>query len=154
VSFPLAIGRLAPRHIPLRTFGTFVTVGAGQRAGLRIGIPVLRAALGNDITRGAIDKMFGSKGEGPSEELRAKSKWTILAEARSGRDWRNVVLKGTDPYGLTAEFLAAGAMRMTEEGYSVSGVASPVAAVGLETLEKELSAGGVTVDVFADRKGG
>jgi short subunit dehydrogenase-like uncharacterized protein len=145
---------LAPRHLDLRTFGTYVTVGAGQRTAMRAGLPLLRAALKNDLTRGALDKMFGSQGEGPNESLRARSRWTILAEARSGHAWRNVVLKGTDPYGLTAEFLSAGAIRMTEDGYEGGGVVSPVSAVGLEVLEKELAAGGVTVDVFEDRKGG
>lgn len=154
VSFPLAIGRLAPLHLDLRDFGTYVTVGTGQRAAMKIGLPLLRVALDSGIGKKVIDNLFGSKGEGPDAEARERSRWTILAEARAGRAWRNVVLKGSDPYGLTAEFLSAGAIHMAEPGYEGAGVASPVGAVGLELLEKELAAGGVSVDVFQDRKDG
>jgi len=52
--------------------------------------------------------------------------------------WRNVALTGRDHYGITAELLAAAALRMAEDGYDTTGVRSPVGAVGLELLQSEL----------------
>ena len=45
---------------------------------------------------------------------------------------------GTDPYGLTAETLAVTATKLAREGHESAGVMSPVQAVGLDELHKEL----------------
>jgi hypothetical protein len=55
---------------------------------------------------------------------------------------------GRDVYGLTAETLAAGAMKLAEDGKEGAGVMSPVQAVGLETLHKELVGFGVDVQIY------
>lgn len=140
-SFPLAEGRLAPLHVELRGFKTLVTVGRGQELALRNILPLFRPALAwspvRETVRFALDKI--ATNDGPGDEERADGRWTILAEATGARGaWRNVVLQGTDVYGLTAEMLAAGAMGMARDGFDRSGVIAPVEALGREGAEKEL----------------
>ena len=147
-SFPLAIGHLAPLHLDLERFRTYVTVGSWERVGMRALVPALRGVLALPGGRAALERVIARAPEGPTEEARARSKFTILAEG-SGRDgWRNVAVTGADPYGLTAELLSAAALRMAEDGYDASGVLAPVQAVGLELLQTELEKNGCELATF------
>jgi short subunit dehydrogenase-like uncharacterized protein len=146
-SFPLALGHLAPRHLDLKNLQLYVTTGTVEGVAMSFGIPALKLALSSPI-RPWIDKAVARAPEGPTESQRAR-KWTILAEARQGRSWRNVVLQGSDFYGLTAELLATGAGRMTSDGYEVSGVVAPVQAVGRDVLVDELKKAGVSFETYA-----
>jgi len=111
----------------------------------------VRRALRTSWGPGLLDKALQRLPEGPSDEQRNGSRWTILAEATSGRKWRNVALSGRDPYGLTAQFLAAGALRMAADDFEGAGVKAPVEALGLDTLHKELVTNGVSIDVYEAR---
>ena len=146
VGFPLAEGYLAPLHLDLRTLKLFVTTGSLQRLAMR-GLPALGALLRTPVGDKVADTVVRRLPEGPNEQQR-RSRWTILAEARSGPRWRNVTLTGADVYGLTAEFLTLGAITMSAEDYSESRVLSPVQAVGLETWQKEFIDQGVALDVY------
>jgi short subunit dehydrogenase-like uncharacterized protein len=137
-AFPLAIGHLAPLHLDLSNFRTFVTVGPAERLGLKAFAPGVRAALKVPGGRSAIEKLIARGPEGPDDAARARSKFTILGEATGPDGWRNVALTGSDPYGLTGELLAAAALRMAEDGYESTGVLSPVQAAGVELLQTEL----------------
>jgi short subunit dehydrogenase-like uncharacterized protein len=150
MAFPLAEGFLAPLHLDLKTLKLFTTVGTPERIGARLFVPALRAPF----VRGFVRWLADRQPEGPNEDKRAQSRWTILAEARSGDSFRNVTLKGTDPYGLTAEFLAACALRMTEASFDETGVLAPVQAAGLDLLTKELHAFGVEIDTYGPGPGG
>ena len=140
-SFPLAEGRLAPLHIELRGLQTYVTVGRVQELALRTTMPFLRPALewppSRDALRHGLDMFL--RADGPGAETRRRGRWTILAEA-SGVDgkWRNVILQGSDVYGLTASVLAAGAIEMTRDGFDRTGVIAPTQALGRDLAEKEL----------------
>ncbi len=147
VSGPFAESRLAPLHIDLSTIETYMTVDPIQRVGLQLSGPFL-PALGTSAARAIVEKMLERLPDGPSPEQRRKGKWTILAEARSGSKWRNVAISGTDVYGLTAEFLAAGALKMAKEGPLETGVVAPVQAVGIETFEKVFADHGVVVETY------
>ncbi|MEA2460434.1 MAG: hypothetical protein QOH90_611, partial [Actinomycetota bacterium] len=148
VSFPLALGHLAPRHLELRALRLYATAGAVEAGGMRFGMPFLRWAFDSPV-RPWIDKIVDRAPEGPTEDQRERSRWTILAEARSGSEWRNVTLQGTDYYGLTAETLTAAAIQMSADGYDVSGVVAPVEATGLNVLLDELSKHGVSIETYA-----
>jgi short subunit dehydrogenase-like uncharacterized protein len=115
---------------------------------MRFGLPVLRKILQSPL-KDLAEKAIVRGPEGPNEAQREASRWTILAEARSGTEWRNVTLQGTDFYGLTAELLATAAGRMTTDGYDVTGVVAPVQAVGREVLLDELTKAGVSVETYA-----
>jgi hypothetical protein len=147
VSFPLAEGHLAPLHINVDALRTFATVGTAQRLGLKLGGPLL-SLLKSGPAKSVAEALIARMPEGPNEQQRRSGAWTILAEARSGSAWRNIVVTGADVYGLTAEFLAAGAMRFASDGPLETGVLSPVQAVGLDTWEKEFADHGVTIETF------
>ena len=148
LAFPLAEGHLAPLHLELRSLKLFVTTGTLERVALRYGLGPLRTVLGTSYAKAIVEGGLARLPKGPSDEQRRRSYWTILAEARGGNSWRNVAITGTDVYGLTAEFLCAGAVAMTDPGYSKSGVLSPVQAVGLDTLQKELIDQGASIDIY------
>lgn len=150
VTFPLAEAHLAPLHLSLRNLETYVTTDPIQRALLKAGLPALRAALSTGIGKASVEAVLGRLQEGPDDEQR-QGRWTILAEARAGAKWRNVVVTGRDVYGLTAEFLSAGAMVMSSGGFNLSGVVSPVQAVGIETWRKEFVDHDVVIETFEDR---
>ena len=153
VSFPFAEGHLAPLHLPLRSLRTFLAVDTASRFGLRSMLPALRPALGFGPTRALIEKGLERLPEGPVDEQRRKA-WTILAEARGeGGAWRNVAIMGRDVYGLTAEFLTAGAIEMCHDDFALSGVRSPVDAVGLETWQKVFADNDVSIDVYEPTQG-
>lgn len=147
VSLPFAEGRLAPLHLDLTTFKTYATVGTLERVGIMVSAPLL-PYLASAPIKALLGKVIERLPEGPTIEQRRKSHWTILAEARSGSRWKNVALSGTDVYGLTAEFLSAGALKIAREGPLDVGVVAPVQAVGIETFQKEFAEHDVAVDTF------
>jgi short subunit dehydrogenase-like uncharacterized protein len=139
ISFPLAVGHLVPLHLDPEALELYVTIGTAQRLGAKVGLPVLKAVHSVEGARKLIARAIEvvQPSGGPGEQQRRKW-WTVLAEARSGEDWRNVAISGRDVYGLTARLLSAAAMRMSEPDYEVSGVVAPVQAMGIDLLEKEL----------------
>ncbi|HYI44819.1 MAG TPA: saccharopine dehydrogenase NADP-binding domain-containing protein [Actinomycetota bacterium] len=150
LSFPLAEARLAPLHLDLRSVSTYMTVGAVEKIGMKAAAPFM-PLLANNTLQNMFEKVLERLPEGPNEQQRSKSHWTILGEARAGSKWRNVAISGTDVYGLTAEFLSAGAIKVASEGPADTGVLAPVQAVGLETFEKVFAEHGVNVDVYEAR---
>jgi short subunit dehydrogenase-like uncharacterized protein len=152
VSVPMGIGRIAPLHLRLRSLDAFMTAAEPQRIALRAGLPLARLVLATGPGRTAAETVIGRLPEGPGANARRK-RWTVMAEARAGGRWRNVVLTGQDYYGLTGELLAAAAQRLSA-GTTEAGVLAPVAAMGTEQLQKELADRGVSVDVYGVDQGG
>lgn len=148
VAFPIAELRLAPLHLELNSLRTFMTSGTVQRLGIRYGLGGLDRAIDTRWGKWVTERVLSTLPEGPNEETRAKGKWTILAEASRGGEWRNVVVTGTDFYGLTGELLAGAALKVVEEGPSNTGVCAPVQAIGLDTLQKVLIDRGVSIDTY------
>jgi short subunit dehydrogenase-like uncharacterized protein len=150
IAFPLAICHLAPLHVKANGFRTYSTVATWQRIAVRATMPALSALLSSGAVRDLARKAIERFPEGPDEAARAKGKWTILAEAvSSDGSWRNVVLTGTDVYGLTGRTLAAAATTMASDDYDGKGVLAPVQAVGLDVLRRELEDFGVRITEFA-----
>jgi short subunit dehydrogenase-like uncharacterized protein len=145
-SFPFAECALAPLHLDLSDFQTYVTVGTVERLAFKA-VPALRAALNTSFGRTILEEMMGRIARPPRAEEDIKS-WTILAEAQSNDKRRNVALSGGNVYGLSAELLATGAGRMCEPDFDQKGVLSPVQAVGLDRLQKELIDNNVTIETF------
>ena len=148
ISAPLAELYLAPRHLDLKGLKLFVTAGTPQRSALRLGLPVLRAALGVPPVRSAINAALRRVVPAPSPEQGARRRFTILAEARDADAWRNVAVSGADVYGLSAQLLAAGAMHMASTEYDRKGVVAPAQAIDVDVLQKELIDHGVAIDVY------
>jgi short subunit dehydrogenase-like uncharacterized protein len=148
MSFPIAEGRLGPLHLNVTGFRTFVTTGSAQRTMARFLTPAMSVAMKIPGADSAMKMVLPKGNDGPDEDKRARSKWTILAEARSGREWRNVSLQGTDPYGLTAEFLTTAALTMADDSYDRSGVMAPAQAVDVDIWRKELDQQGVQIETY------
>jgi short subunit dehydrogenase-like uncharacterized protein len=149
MGFPLGEGVLAPLHLDLNDLELYVTTGTVQELSARLGLPVLRLMNSTAVGEKLIHAMLSRLPEGPDEKGR-RARWTILAEARSGDRWKNVAITGADVYGLTAEFLSAGATRMLEPSFDARGVVSPVQATGIETWQKEFTDHDVNVTVFQE----
>ncbi|MFN2587752.1 MAG: trans-acting enoyl reductase family protein [Actinomycetota bacterium] len=153
IAFPLAICHLAPLHVKVNGFRTFSTAGTWQRLGMRATMPVLSALLSSRAVRNLAEKAIARLPEGPADAARAKGKWTILAEATTPEgQWRNVVLTGTDVYGLTGHLLAAAATEMSRDGYSGRGVLAPMQAVGVDSLRRELEDFGARIEEFGVKR--
>ena len=148
VSVPLAELHLAPLHLQLRSLRLFATVGPMQRLGLRAGVPALHAAMAVGPLRRALEAVITLVVRDPDETTRARGRWTILAEARSGEEWRNVAITGADVYGLSAELLATAAVHMAQDDYAGTGVLAPVQAVDVDVLHKELLNHGASIETF------
>jgi short subunit dehydrogenase-like uncharacterized protein len=100
----------APHPLLARTLP--VTMGVVQ-VGMRT---PLKSLVGRLITR---------LPEGPSEEDRRASRFTIVCEAVAGSRRRRGVIRGPDPYGLTAFTVVLGAVLVSEHGYERSGALAP-----------------------------
>ena len=148
VSLPLAIGEIAPMHLDLKSLELYGVAGKIQAAGMRASMPIAKAALKTRPVQAAIGAVLDRLPAGPNEAQRRVDRWMILGEARSGDRWRNVAMSGADVYGLTAEMLAAGALKLAREGNDTSGVSAPVPAIGLDTLQKELIGLGVDIQTY------
>lgn len=146
VSFPLALLRLAPLHVDLEGFETYVTTGNAGWAALRLGRPALGALTWSPV-RAAVNALADHLPEGPSDRQR-QARWTILAEARSQETRRNVTVTGTDAYGLTGETLAAAAMHLAADGCDHAGVLSPTQVTGVDRLKTTLEGCGVTFHTY------
>ena len=148
VSLPFSIGELAPMHLDLRSLELYGVVSRVQANAMRLSMPAVKVTLSARPVQSIANRVLDRRAAGPSEKERVADKWAVLAEARSGAAWRNVALVGRDVYGLTAETLAAGAMKLANEGHVGAGVMAPVQAMGLETLQKELIDFGVEIQVY------
>lgn len=148
VSLPFSIGELAPMHLDLRSLEIYGIVSRAQAGAMRASMPVVKHALKVRPVQGAINMLLDQMPDGPDETKRRADRWSILAEARSRDTWRNVSLSGVDVYGLTAETIAAGALKLAREGNDSSGVMAPVPAIGLDALHKELIAAGVDIQTY------
>ena len=154
MSFPLASGFVVPLHLRLRGLETYVTTTRARSALAGAARPLLRALHASAAGRAALDRVVARLPEGPDDDARARSRWTILAEARGPGAWRNVVATGTDPYGLTAETLAQAALEMARPGFGRAGVIAPVDALGLDVAERTLVSAGVAIDVLGTPRHG
>ena len=148
VSIPVSEGCLAPLHLDLRSLELYAAVGQPQGVVMRAGMPFMRALAAVPPAQGAIERLLENRRGGPGEKSRTTDRWMFLAEARSGSLWRNVTLTGRDPYGITAETLATGALKLAREGHESSGVIAPVEALGLERWQKQLIDLGVDIQVY------
>jgi len=148
IAFPFAIGALAPMHLDLKSLELYGTVSRVEAGAIRASMPIVKRVLKTRVAQGAIGVVLDRLPDGPGEAIRRAGRWTILAEARSEGTVRSVALSGVDIYGLTGETLAAGALKLAREGHANGGVMAPVAAIGLDTLHKELIAIGVDIQTY------
>jgi short subunit dehydrogenase-like uncharacterized protein len=117
-----------PRHTRVRRVRSYF---AAPRAASLAG---LIAPLAAPFVR-----LGGRVGGNPSEEDRAGSRWTVVAEARSGASQQRATLTGTDPYGLTALLLAHGAAALRAGEARGAGALAPAEAFDVHAFAPRLA---------------
>lgn len=108
-------------------------------AKLLAGVGVVAALAQTKPTRALLLRWRGS-GEGPSDEVRAKSECVVTFVGRRGGDSVRVEVAGHDPgYGLTAMMLAESALVLAQDRDRLphrGGVLTPASALGEPLLER------------------
>jgi short subunit dehydrogenase-like uncharacterized protein len=84
-------------------------------------------------------RLTGRVGGDPSPEATARSRWTVVAEARSRSAGRRATLVGTDPYGLTALLLAQGAAALRAGDARGAGALAPAEAFDVHAFAPRLA---------------
>ena len=75
--------------------------------------------------RRAVAALIPRLPEGPSEESRRSSSFTVVCEARQGSRRRRGTVTGANPYGLTARTTVEGALRCAAPAYDRKGALAP-----------------------------
>jgi len=116
---------------------------------LLAGVGIVAALAQTGPTRALLLKWRGS-GEGPSDEVRARSECVVTFVGRRGGDSVRVEVAGHDPgYGLTAMMLSESALVLAEDRERLphrGGVLTPASALGEPLLER-VKRGGLSVRV-------
>lgn len=108
----------------------------------------LRSALKLLAKAGALEpvnRYIDSQPEGPSDEQRKRNGFKVLARGESKGARRGVLVKGTDPYGITGVIAALGAKLLLEGEPLTAGVVSTDQAFGAQRFLDALAPYGVSV---------
>ena len=156
--FPAPIGRqrmlrypageqiTVPRHVATRRVRTLLTASTFAPTARLAPLMQLLArptglALRTPLKR-AVQAAVARLPEGPTEEQRAASRYTIVCEVNRGTEVRRGALHGRDTYGITAALIARGALEAARGGFSGRGALAPAEAfdpkeflAGLERFE-------------------
>jgi short subunit dehydrogenase-like uncharacterized protein len=150
--YPSGEALTVPRHVDTRTVTTRITVetfaGTAKAAPLvPLMGPALALALRSPLS-GLLEPLLARFPEGPSEDTRGSSRFTIVALAH-GEDGctRRGVATGGDVYGLTAVTAVHGAALMAEPGYDRAGVLSPATAYDPASFLDALAEHGVAYEI-------
>ena len=118
-----------PRHVEtqrvrtLLTASTVIPLPLVPRAAPLV-MPPIQVAMRTPVRR-AVAALIPRLAEGPSEESRRRSRFTIVCEAHRGSRRRRGTATGRDLYGLTARMTAEGALRLAAPGYDRAGALAP-----------------------------
>lgn len=125
----------------------------GFTAGMLGGLGVLGLSTSVKPIAKWLDKKLPAPGTGPSEEERAKGRFTIEAYTTdtSGAHWKSTVSLEQDPgYDGTAMMISSCALALVyDELPAVAGVLTPTVALG-DALIKRLQAGGMQIKAGAE----
>jgi hypothetical protein len=117
-----------PRHTRVERVRSYVRAprAAAQTAAVaRLAAPLVR--------------LTGRVGDGPSAARRARTRVTVVAEARGRAGGRRVTLTGRDPYTVTAALIARAAEALRGGDVRGSGVLAPAEAFDAAQLLERLA---------------
>jgi short subunit dehydrogenase-like uncharacterized protein len=129
VRYPAGEHITVPRHVQtqrvrtLLTASTVIPLPLVPRVAPLVMVPfqlTMRTPL-----RRAVAALIPRLPEGPSEESRRSSSFTVVCEARQGSRHRRGTVTGANPYGLTARTTAEGALRCAAPAYDRKGALAP-----------------------------
>lgn len=141
VSFPAGEVLTVPRHVEVREVSGWMIVGRGRArllGAVAPAIPVLVRAV-----RPLLDRRLDRADEGPDDDARRRSRFTIVVEAVGGDgERRRLAIQGADPYGLTAVIAVGVAARLLRRE-APAGVIPPASAVEPRSFLDGLAASGL-----------
>ena len=141
----------APRHVNTQAVRLHMTASTfAPHPRLTGAVAASAAAFGALLRtplRGPLDAVIDRLAEGPSEDARRASRFTIVAEAH-GMDGSvsRATVRGNDVYGLTAVMAVEIGRRLAEGEVTARGVLAPAQAVEAEEFLDSLAEHGVTVE--------
>jgi short subunit dehydrogenase-like uncharacterized protein len=124
-----------PLHLPLARVTTAVVMRRPLATGLGVvapAVPLLQPALG--LAAPLLTRLVDRLPEGPSEDVRRRSRFRLFVEARGDGARSRVLVEGSDVYRLTAQLLVEAAVRVTG-----SGAMAPAQALDPETFLNAVS---------------
>jgi len=153
VSFPSAEVITIPRHVAAREVRTFLAL---PRIAARL-VSAAGAAVGSlarSPLAALLARVVGDGTDGPDEATRQRDVFHVLVEARGTRRGkplgRRLVLRGRDPYGLTAAIARRGALLMASERLERRGVLAPAAAFKPRAFLDALGAEHLAYEILPD----
>lgn len=151
-SFPSCESITVPMHVPVRDVNTWMQASAGARFWAPVAIPLL-ARLSRSVLRGLILRIGAQGGvsadSAQDAAARSISAFTIHVQARRGEKSSSLTLRGTDPYGLTAQIIAYAAGEMVRPGYACRGFLAPAQAVDPQAfLETARDRWGISIQQY------
>jgi short subunit dehydrogenase-like uncharacterized protein len=153
VSFPSAEVLTVPRHVTTRAVRTYLSVPRLAAPLLGAALPVVRLAARSPLG-GLAAQLLGEATDGPDEQTRRHQTFHILVEARGLRPGaavcQRLVLRGADPYGLTAAIIREATLRLLDPRFDRSGVLPPAAAFDPRDFLDALKAERVSAERLAD----
>ncbi len=129
VRYPSGEQVTVPRHVQtqrvrtLLTASTVIPLPLVPRVAPLVMVP-FRLTMQTPLRR-AVAALIGRLPEGPSEESRRASSFTVVCAARQGSRERRGTVTGANPYGLTARTTVEGALRCAAPGYDRKGALAP-----------------------------
>jgi short subunit dehydrogenase-like uncharacterized protein len=136
-----------PKHIETANVRTLLSGMALPPPPLAsLALPVMGLAARTPFKQVA-DAVINRMPEGPSEESRRKSRFTIVSEARAGSRTRRGTVSGHDPYGLTAATTSQGALLAADPSFDRSGALAPAQAFDPKSFLDALAGFGVAYEV-------
>jgi len=136
----------------VRTHPEVLNVSTNLAVPKSVVAPLMAAWSARAVLRGAeklgalepVRRFIRSLPEGPSEEARDRAGFKVLARGQSDSATRSVLVKGTDPYGITGVIAALGAKLLLARPPRATGVVSTDQAFGARAFLEALAPFGVT----------
>ena len=148
VSFPSAEVISIPSHVPAREVRVYLAV---PRIAARVLSSTGAALTGmaRSPLGGLVARFLGDGTEGPDEATRRRDTFHVAVDVdgtRRGKPARQrVIVRGRDPYGLTAAIARQGALLLSAGGRRAAGVLAPAAAFDAKKFLDGLQSEGVSL---------
>jgi len=149
VSFPSAEVMTIPRHVTVRTVRTYMSVPVVAARLLSATAPLVGGLARSPLARVG-DWMLGSGTDGPDEATRRRDVFHVAVDARGRRRGKpagqRMIVRGRDPYGLTAAICRLGAQWLADSSRRAGGVLSPAMAFDPRRFLEALAPDGVAYE--------
>ena len=149
VSFPSAEVMTIPRHVAAREVRTYLSVPTVAARLLSATAPLVAGLVRSPLNRLGTWAL-GDGTEGPDAETRRRDVFHIAVDARGRRRGKpagqRLIIRGRDPYGLTAAICRQGAQLLLDGGGRAAGVLAPAMAFDARRFLDGLQSEGVAYE--------